>query len=43
MRGAILLLPQYAFIVWCLVNHRDNLTTYQDLSLNIYSVYSYVV
>jgi hypothetical protein len=26
MRGAILLLPQYAFMAWCLVKHRDNRT-----------------
>jgi hypothetical protein len=24
MRGAILLVPQYVFIAWCLVKHRDN-------------------
>jgi len=26
MRGAISLLPQYAFMAWCLVKHRDNFT-----------------
>jgi hypothetical protein len=26
MRGAITLLPQYAFMEWCLVKHRDNFT-----------------
>jgi hypothetical protein len=26
MRGAILPLPQYAFVAWCLVKHRDNFT-----------------
>jgi len=26
MRGAILPLPQYVFIAWCLVKHRDNFT-----------------
>jgi hypothetical protein len=26
MRGAIPPLPQYAFIAWCLVKHRDNFT-----------------
>jgi hypothetical protein len=26
MRGAILPLPQYAFMAWCLVKHRDNFT-----------------
>jgi hypothetical protein len=26
MRGAIPQLPQYAFMAWCLVKHRDNFT-----------------
>jgi hypothetical protein len=26
MRGAIPPLPQYVFVVWCLVKHRDNFT-----------------
>jgi hypothetical protein len=26
MRGAIHPLPQYVFMVWCLVKHRDNFT-----------------
>jgi hypothetical protein len=26
MRGAIPPLPQYAFMAWCLVNHRDSFT-----------------
>jgi len=26
MRGAIHPLPQYAFMAWCLVKHRDNFT-----------------
>jgi hypothetical protein len=26
MRGAIIPLPQYAFMAWCLVKHRDNFT-----------------
>jgi hypothetical protein len=26
MRGAISPLPQYAFMAWCLVKHRDNFT-----------------
>jgi hypothetical protein len=26
MRGAIPPLPQYVFMVWCLVKHRDNFT-----------------
>jgi hypothetical protein len=26
MRGAISLLPQYVFMAWCLVKHRDNFT-----------------
>jgi hypothetical protein len=28
MRGAIPLLPQWAFLAWCLVKHRDNFTFY---------------
>jgi hypothetical protein len=28
MRGAITPLPQYAFMAWCLVKHRDNFTFY---------------
>jgi hypothetical protein len=28
MRGAILPLPQYVFMAWCLVKHRDNFTLY---------------
>jgi hypothetical protein len=28
MHGAILPLPQYAFMAWCLVKHRDNFTFY---------------
>jgi hypothetical protein len=28
MRGAIHPFPQYAFIAWCLVKHRDNFTFY---------------
>jgi hypothetical protein len=26
MRGAVSLLPQYAFMVWCSVKQRDNFT-----------------
>jgi len=26
MRGAIPLLPQYVFMAWCLVKHKDNFT-----------------
>jgi hypothetical protein len=26
MRGTILLLPQYVFMAWCLVKHRDTFT-----------------
>jgi hypothetical protein len=26
MRGSIRPLPQYAFMVWCLVKHRENIT-----------------
>jgi hypothetical protein len=33
MRGAIPPLPQYVFMVWCLVKHRDNFTfTFYDTS-----------
>jgi hypothetical protein len=28
MRGAIPPLPQYAFMAWCLVKHRDSFTFY---------------
>jgi hypothetical protein len=28
MRGAIPPLPQYVFMAWCLVKHRDNFTFY---------------
>jgi hypothetical protein len=28
MRGAIPPLPQYAFMAWCIVKHRDNFTFY---------------
>jgi hypothetical protein len=28
MSGAIHPLPQYAFMAWCLVKHRDNFTFY---------------
>jgi len=28
MRGTILPLPQYAFMVWCLVKHTDNFIFY---------------
>jgi hypothetical protein len=28
MLGGILLLPQYVFMAWCLVKHRDNFTFY---------------
>jgi len=28
MRGAILPLPQYVFMAWCLVKHRNNFTFY---------------
>jgi len=30
MRGAILPLPQYVFMAWCLVKHRDNFAFYID-------------
>jgi hypothetical protein len=29
MSGSIPPLPQYAFMAWCLVNHRDNFTFYK--------------
>jgi len=28
MSGAMLPLPRYAFMAWCLVKHRDNFTFY---------------
>jgi hypothetical protein len=28
MRGAILPLPQYVFMAWCLVKYRDNFTSF---------------
>jgi len=28
MHGAVTPLPQYVFMAWCLVKHRDNFTTY---------------
>jgi hypothetical protein len=28
MRGALPPLPQYVFMTWCLVKHRDNFTFY---------------
>jgi hypothetical protein len=31
MRGAIPPLPQYAFMAWCLIKHRDNSTFTHDL------------
>jgi hypothetical protein len=33
MRGAIPPLPQYAFMAWCLVKHRDNVTFTFTLSI----------
>jgi hypothetical protein len=30
MRGAILPLPQYAFMAWCLVKHREKFTFYRS-------------
>jgi hypothetical protein len=37
MRGAIPPLPQYAFMAWCLVKHRDNFifTLHKGISLSI--------
>jgi hypothetical protein len=34
MRGAIHPLPQYAFMAWCSVNHRDNFTFYLFYNIN---------
>jgi len=35
MRGTIPPLPQYVFMVWCLVKHRDNFTfTLQSLRIS---------
>jgi hypothetical protein len=38
MRGAILLLPQYALMEWCLVKHRDNFTFYIIIIIIIISL-----
>jgi hypothetical protein len=36
MRGAIPLFPQYVFVVWCLVKHRENFTLYvNDIYRNV--------
>jgi hypothetical protein len=37
MSGAILPLPQYAFMAWCSVKHRDNFTLFvtKDLQLHV--------
>jgi hypothetical protein len=39
MRGAIPPLPQYIFMAWCLVKHRDNFTF--NLSPNITCIWKY--
>jgi hypothetical protein len=40
MRGGIPPLPQYAFMAWCLVKHRDNFTfTYRYFMLPLPSSY----
>jgi hypothetical protein len=36
MRGAIPPLPQYDFMAWCLVKHRDNFTFTLPLDQGIY-------
>jgi hypothetical protein len=33
MRGALLPLPQYAFMAWCLVKHRGNFTFIVGIAL----------
>jgi hypothetical protein len=44
MRGAIPPLPQYVFMAWCLVEHRDNFTFYlKQLELKDYTPLFYVV
>jgi len=42
MRGAIPPLPQYVFMAWCLVKHRDNFTFpfYAIRTVNIFSRFS---
>jgi hypothetical protein len=35
MRGAILPLPQYVFMAWCLVKHRNNFTFYSYIHKSI--------
>jgi hypothetical protein len=42
MTGAIPLLPQYAFMAWCLVKHRDNFTFILN-SLSLTSVSHYLM
>jgi hypothetical protein len=34
MHGAILPLPQYAFMAWCLVKHRDNFYLFLPFTLH---------
>jgi hypothetical protein len=36
MCGAIPLLPQYAFMAWCFVKHRDNFTFYLYVKEKVY-------
>jgi hypothetical protein len=40
MRGAIPLFPQYVFMVWCLVKHRDNFTFTSTFILKYLGTYS---
>jgi hypothetical protein len=37
IRGAIPPLPQYVFVEWCLVKHRDNFTFYLPNFRTVYS------
>jgi len=41
MSGAVPPLPQYVFMVWCLVKHRDNFTFY--LYLGVMDVAAWLV
>jgi hypothetical protein len=38
MRGSIPPLPQYVFMAWCLVKHRDNFTFIYSLCLALISL-----
>jgi hypothetical protein len=43
MRGAIHPLPQYAFMAWCLVKHRDNFAFYLNLHKELYKSITYTI